>query len=75
MGTGFLVGPNLVLTSAQNVWSFKEKKVGSNVTFWMAFKNNSEGVIYSAKKIRVPEELQTATATADELLLFNFAIV
>jgi V8-like Glu-specific endopeptidase len=58
MGTGFLVGPNLVLTSAQNIWSFKEKKVGSSIAFWPMFKNSLEGRAYSARKVNVPNELQ-----------------
>jgi V8-like Glu-specific endopeptidase len=75
IGTGFLIGPNLALTCAQNIWSQREKSVGKNITFTPAFKNSCENIVFSTKNVYFPEDLNTAEESGDNLLQLNFAVL
>lgn len=51
--SGVLIGPNLVLTTAESVYDTKNKKKYDNITFYPGVKNNSNTALYGkAEAIR-----------------------
>jgi V8-like Glu-specific endopeptidase len=55
IGSGCLIGPNHVLTSAHNLWSFKDKKIGKNITFTPMFNSSHESVTFQTRKVHLAE--------------------
>jgi len=75
IGSGCLIGPNYVLTSAHNVWSFKDKKFGKNITFVVMFNSLPENNAYASRNVYLSEELLLGDFFADESLLQDYAVI
>ena len=56
-GTGFLVGPNIVLTCAYNCYDGFNQEKASEIIFYPAF-NGSMGKSFKVKAIHYPKEYE-----------------